>query len=140
MEKKQWFIFKLITYFKTENKIEFDKSIKRLTQEADRNRLQDILQIRIHGNYKPDYNRPKLYTDFQLFDNEGEIISGGVKTNCPRPVDFGDDYEKWLNAIHLEHAKEEEEKNLEALKEQQRKDFFQNEIGKFVMNRMTTVN
>lgn len=141
METKEGFITKIKLYFKSELKFELEKSVERLVIEAkDRNRLQDVLHIRQHGDYKPDYNKPKLYTDFKLLNNEGEEISGETLTNCPRPVDFGNDYEKWLNSIHLEHSKTIEQKQLLELQKQQRKDFFQNEVGKFVMGRMMKIN
>lgn len=122
------------------SEVEDQKTIKRLVEGAkNRNLLDDVLHIRRHGDYIPNYNKPKLYTEYKLIQ-DGVEVSGALVTSCKRPVDFGDDYGLWLNTIHIENKKEQERKEMEQLQEQHRKEFFKDVVSPYFMNKMTKLN
>lgn len=82
-------------------------------------RLLDIKAIRDSGDYVPDYNKPKKYTDYKLFFEATEkdlyvdrffrpvfteklitkIVSPETKTNCERPESFVGKDGSFINAV-----------------------------------------
>lgn len=122
------------------SEVDDQKTIKRLVEGAkSKNHIDDVLHIRRYGDYVPDYNKPKLYTEYKLVQ-DGVEISGSLVTSCKRPVDFGDDYGLWLNTIHSENRKEQERKEMEQLQELDRKEFFKDVVSPYFMNKMTKLN
>lgn len=111
-----------------------------VNEHKHRSLLDDILRIRRSGDYIPNYNRPRLYTDFQLINNKGELINMNTITTCPRPIDFGSDLEKWLLSIRKDNADTAELKRIKKLQEAQRKDFFENVVSPQLMERFLKVN
>lgn len=79
--------------------------------------LRRIEDIRLHSLYKPDYNLPRVYTDVVIQYPIGfgmfKTISGNAKLTQPRPVDFGNDIQKWYLTILAEHL---DEKNIKKAK------------------------
>lgn len=73
-----------------------------IREERQGNLLEDIRRIRNSGFYIPNYDKP----------NPLAILA------CPRPVDFGNDVEAWMNAVRKENTfdlkeKERKEKELQ---------------------------
>lgn len=111
-----------------------------VNEHKHRSLLDDILRIRRSGDYVPNYNRPRLYTDFQLINNKGELINMNTITTCPRPVDFGTDLEKWLLAIRKDNAETAELKRMKKLQDIQRREVFENQFSPQIMKKMLEVN
>ena len=74
------------------DKLTAEEQLENVLKEDKRQRfITDILSIRQSGHYKPDYNRPKKYTDYKLVvvDNQIEkVISGNTIVKYERPEDF----------------------------------------------------
>ncbi|HUU88005.1 MAG TPA: hypothetical protein VMX17_09650 [Candidatus Glassbacteria bacterium] len=71
------------------NKISAEEQLELLNKEEKHdNLLSDIRHIRNSGYYVPDYDKP----------NPHAILA------CPRPVDFGNDVEAWINAVRKENT------------------------------------
>ena len=66
-----------------------EEKLKLLTEEEKHdNLLSDIRHIRHSGYYTPVYDKP----------NPHVILA------CPRPVDFGNDIEAWINTVRKENT------------------------------------
>ena len=66
-----------------------EEKLKLLTEEEKHdNLLSDIRHIRHSGYYTPVYDKP----------NPHVILA------CPRPVDFGNDVEAWINTVRKENT------------------------------------
>ena len=111
-----------------------------VNEHKHRSLLDDILRIRRSGDYVPNYNRPRLYTDFQLINNKGELINMNTITTCPRPVDFGTDLEKWILSIRKDNAETAELKRMKKLQDIQRREVFKNQFSPQIMKKMLEVN
>ncbi len=112
-------------------------------EHKHRSRMDDILRIRRSGDYIPDYNRPRLYTDYQLIridDSTEVVVSMNTITSCARPVDFGSDLEKWIVSIRKEHTNMVEMKRIKKLQDIQRKEVIDNQFSPYVMRQMMEVN
>ena len=112
-------------------------------EHKHRNLMDDILRIRRSGDYIPNYNRPRLYTDYQLIRTDGlaEVVVGmNTITSCSRPVDFGSDLEKWIVSIRKEHTRMVEMKRLKKLQDIQRKEVIENQFSPHVMKKMMELN
>lgn len=98
----------------------------------DEQRLLDIKAIRTSGDYVPNYNRPKKYTEYKIaIIEEGveKFISAETKTAYERPIDFiGKDGSTvnalpiWLNHIKEEHLRVVEKKKIRLEQEEKNKE------------------
>ena len=87
------------------------------------NLIERIKVIRQSGWYTPDYNKPKVFTDVKILFNSTpsaststfEPISFDIKTTCERPVDFGNDMEKWLSSNRANNLMDSESKKKKEL-------------------------
>lgn len=76
-----------------------------MKETKHKNLMDDLITIRRLGDYVPDYNKPRLYTEFELVYGD-KVVTGNIIT-MPRPIDFKNDYEKWINAVREDNANEE---------------------------------
>jgi len=101
-----------------------EEKLKLLTEEEKHdNLLSDIRHIRHSGYYTPVYDKPNPHT----------ILA------CPRPVDFGNDVEAWINAVRKENvfdSKEVERKEI-AFQEMMKSRYIQVDI---FINKFTKVH
>lgn len=97
-----------------------EEQLEMLTKEIKQERHRDaVLAIRRDG-YIPDYNKPKLHTDYKLTIIENDVekeVSSTVTTTCKRPQEFSG-LEEWYNTMRQDHLKEIEEKKKKELREQ----------------------
>jgi len=73
--------------------------------------LDRIKAIRTNSYYVPDYNKPKVYTDVLILykespNDEFKPINSNVKTSQPRPVEFGNDIQGWLDSMYADNLKD----------------------------------
>lgn len=109
-----------------------EEQLENLLREDKRQRfIADLLSIRQSGQYIPDYNRPKKFTEYQLED-----VSAETFTSCQRPQDFvGKDgslinaTSNWLNSIR--------EQNQIDLSEKEKKEA---EFNEFMAKRYRNLN
>ncbi len=125
------------------------EQLERLKESIkDEQRLLDIKAIRTSGDYIPDYNKPKKYTEYQLTYDAVEtelyvddkhqphiietvvekVISSQTKVAYEREIDFiGEDGSTvnalpvWLNYIKDEHLRVVEAKKLKLEQEEKNK-------------------
>ena len=80
--------------------------------------LRRIEDIRLHSLYVPDYNLPRVHTDVVIKYDEGlgnfKPISSNTRLAQPRPVDFGNDIQRWYLTILAEHLNEKNIKKAKA--------------------------
>lgn len=126
------------------------EQLERLKESIkDEQRLLDIKAIRTSGDYIPDYNRPKKYTEYELTYDVVEtelyvddkcqphvlekvvtkVISSETKIAYERQIDFiGEDGSTvnalpvWLNYIKEEHLRVVEAKKLKLEQEEKNKE------------------
>lgn len=121
------------------------ESLKCIVDDNKHDRLlSDIRSIRTKGDYIPNYNKPKKYTDYRLKRNVWELVkfqlcyieqvevSANVITSCERAEDFGGDVEKWLKTIHSSYTKEVAEKKDKAEATQKFWEEKQENVNKFM--------
>lgn len=127
-------------------------------------RLLDIKAIRESGDYIPDYNKPKKYTDYKLYyettENElyvdrfnpivtektiTKIVSPEIKTVCQRPQEFiGEDgsiinaVPRWMEAVRKSYERDLKLKKLRELQKSQHQEVKQ-EHYQYVMQKMMEV-
>lgn len=88
-----------------------EEQLENVLREDKRQRfIDDIISIRRSGDYFPDYNKPKKYTEYNIVyevDGVEKSISYETKISCERPQDFvGTDgsvvnaASKWYESIH----------------------------------------
>jgi len=108
------------------------EQLERLKESIkDEQRLLDIKAIRTSGDYVPDYNKPKKYTDYKIAiieDGNERFISSQTKIAYDGTIDFiGEDGRTvnalpvWLNYIKEEHLREVEAKKLKLEREEKNK-------------------
>lgn len=101
------------------------ESLKCIVEDNKHERLlNDIRAIRTKGDYVPDYNKPKKYTDYKLKRKVWEFLSekneyvylgeaqvtANTITTQKRPVEFGSDIEAWFKSIRKSFVSIQEEK------------------------------
>jgi hypothetical protein len=129
-------------------------------------RLKDIKAIRESGDYIPNYNKPKKYTDYQLaYDTKESVlyvdqdlkphvteqvvtkfVSPETKIACERPVDFMREdgslinaVPRWMEAVRKSYEEDKQKKKLAELQQVQHHDA-KKEHYEFVMQKMMSVN
>jgi hypothetical protein len=108
------------------------------------NLLDRIRAIRTSGDYEPDYNKPKSFTDTQILYKENPLepyipVSDQTKT-IPRAVDFDGDIKAWKKIVSLDHKKELRQKKLEELRQSQFRDVIQHKLTPHIMSRMMRID
>lgn len=110
--KTNLFIQKLITYLGLNNEKTAVEVLQNFIKEQQhRTLLSRIDDIRNHSNYVPNYNLPKVFTDVEILYNvnpesshkEYKPINSNIRLAQKRPVDFGNDMQKWMDAVFGEN-------------------------------------
>lgn len=81
-----------------------------------RNIVEDVLEIRRNG-YVPNYDKPRLHTEYKLTDSNGNIVSSTITTTCPRPEQFNS-VEDWYKTMRIAFLSELEEKKKKELRDE----------------------
>lgn len=91
--------------------------------------IERIKAIREEGDYIPNYNAPKAYTEIQIMCDD-KPISFATKVSCERPIDFDNDVKAWKKIVQLSHKKDLKE---EKKKKQQLLDFIEQRTKNYNM-------
>lgn len=144
-----------------------DKQKLKNLQESSKEdqRLRDIKVIRESGDYIPDYNKPRKYTDYKLSyettENElyvdrffnptvtkqvvTKIVSPETKTTCERPENFiGEDgsllnaVPRWMEAVRKSYEEDKQKRKLAKLQKIQHHETKQGHY-EYVMQQMMVI-
>ena len=127
--------------FTTNKKVKNEEALERLINNSAKKILEDVLIIRRRGDYEPDYNKPKLYQNYDLcYKDTEEVVKKGSTVTCERPKDCPIGLHTWLRYIHNAHRKEVLLKTLSKEKEKYRSEFFQTIAADYIMKKMLKIN
>jgi hypothetical protein len=108
---------RLLTLINWNSELTAEEQLDNLKKETrKRNLVEDVLEIRRNG-YVPNYDKPRLHTEYKLTDSNGNIVSSTITTTCERPEQFKS-VEEWYTAMRTAFLSELEEKKRKELRDE----------------------